>query len=65
MPKVTLTTRQCRANALAGLIIGSMRECGVTHGGTGKHAPLERRRIFQNFQKGGITYDTASSVAGA
>lgn len=52
MPKVTLTTyTPTQSDALAGLIIGSMRECGVTHGGTGKHAPLERRRIFQNFQK--------------
>lgn len=51
MPKVTLTTRQRRANALAGLIIGSMREYGVTHAALASMLHWSDAEFFKIFKK--------------
>ena len=63
MPKVTLTTRQRRANALAGLIIGSMREYGITHDEIADRLLISRTTLCRRMNDGEFTVSQIAALA--
>lgn len=63
MPKVTLTTRQRRANALAGLIVGSMREYGITHDEIADRLLISRTTLCRRMKDGEFTVSQIAALA--
>lgn len=63
MPKVTLTARQRRANALAGIVIGSMREYGVTHDEIADALGISKTTLCRRLNDGEFTVPQIATLA--
>ncbi len=63
MPKTTLTQRQRRANALAGLITGSMREYGISQTELADKLGTSRMSLYRRMNDGEFTVSEIATLA--